>query len=238
MNIRPLIYGTLAEDLPAGPLPGQFEHKKGSRVAYNSELKTKRFGLVTFVAPDPVFFYLNKAEKSINIIHEHIIEIENSKKTILFPKHKVDVIGEQKIYNFMEDAIAAIIFLFGAVEAFTNLHMPIQATYSVRCSNKNGKVVVFLNKLELEKYCCTNDKLIFLADHFKIIGIKKQNCWNTFQNINRIRNNIMHLKTYGKASHNAYLDTYCELIDVEHDALFRDVKKLLEIFIPTYFSLS
>ena len=98
MIIRPIFTTYLAEDVPAGP-QGQPSHKKGSALSFASQLNTTEFGNFIMTTPNPVFLFLDFAEKTIARIQELSPEINSSKKMVKDLGKDVDTFGTKKVFG-------------------------------------------------------------------------------------------------------------------------------------------
>lgn len=232
MNIPPLIKAKLAQAIPAGPFPGQHAHAVGSTISPAHTLISKKLGHIVFVAPDPVFFYLNKAEKSISQLDQLMSGMKKNKSYVIFPTMKITRVNEGMMYDYFEESISAVIFMYGAIEAFTNQHITTQASYTIIRNNKTMKL---FSKYGFEKTCTTEEKLLYLSLQLKKSDLKKQQFWSTFKEISRLRNDLVHLKTKGIATIKAYEQIYIELIDVDYKRFLDAIKSLLTFFAKDYF---
>lgn len=237
MEIKALFTTTLAEDMPAGPYPGQHFHPKGAEVSIANEVNSEKLGVCAFVAPDPVFFYLNIAEESLIALNGLFPEFNKNAKTLMFPANTVKVVKSLKedlVYRYMQSTIQFIVMSFSAVEAFLNQNIPTLDSYSVR--GENGKVRNYKTKEDFEKNVTTKQKLKFLSEYKSLGNPNKQLFWAHFESLNKLRNDVIHLKTKGNSTFHCYQDIYKDFFDTNFNEIFESIKTVFVFFKADFFN--
>jgi hypothetical protein len=238
MKIKALFTTTLAEDMPAGPYPGQHFHPKGSEVSYANTVNSEKIGDCSFMAPDPVFFYLNLAEEGLEKICKLFPELDKNSRMLLFKTDKgldkVKALKEDLVHEYLQNTIQFIIMLFSAVEAFVNQNTPVTDSYSVRL--EDGKVRTYKTKEEFERCVPTKRKLVFLFECKSLGNPNRQPFWPFFEHLNGLRNDIIHLKTKGKSTFHCYQDIYKDLFDTNFEEMFGSIKTVFTFFNKDFFN--
>ena len=242
MKIAPIFKTTLAEDVPPGP-QGQPAHKKGAEVVISSVLDSKNLGRFGMVTPNPVFFYLNYAEQNIKEGQELLKRINLSNKewrmfgpTDTNPSDKFRDLNKDQLYSYFQKAITVPIFLFTAIEAFANQLIPNHYVYHQRSKLFLWRIQKRVSKLEIERKFSTDKKLTAVLFELKGKQIKTTSLWAQYRKLKNLRDELIHLKTREKQSVVAYNALLQELIDVNFISLFEATKKIMEYYIPDYFS--
>lgn len=242
MKIAPIFRTTLAEDMPPGP-QGQPAHKKGAEIVMSCVLDTSKLGRFGMVTPNPVFFYLNYAEESINNTSVLLKKIDSSNKewhmfaaTETTPDDKFRDLDGDQIYEFLQKAIIIPIFLFTALEAFTNQLIPTNYIYKKSSSLLFWKSFKNMNKVEIERRMSTGDKLSIILTQLRNKQIKDTHLWQKYRKLKDLRDELIHLKTREQQSVVAYNELFKTLVDVDYQDLFDSTKKIMEFYIPDYFS--
>lgn len=240
MKIEPILKTTLAQDMPPGP-QGQPGHKKGAEVVVASMINSRNLGRFTVVTPNPVFFYLNSAERHILETKTLIKKINQSNKewhmyndTDALPNDKFRNLNKDQLYIYIEKTILIPIFLFTAIEAFANQVIPKSATYSR--VQMRWPFYVRMDREQIERYLSTGEKLSLILRNAYGKNIKGVHLWDSFRKIKRLRDELVHLKIQDQSSVVAYNDLFLRLIDTDFEKLFDDTKEIMKFFVPSYFS--
>lgn len=242
MKIQPILKTTLAKDMPTGP-QGQPSHKKGSEVVASCVLDTKNLGRFGMVTPNPVFFYLDYAEQNINSATRLLSKINKSNKewhmyatTDVTPSDKFRNLNSNQLHEYLQRAITIPIFLFTALEAFTNQLIPTDYTYQKLPKVFFWKRSKIMNKVEIERWMSTDEKLTTIIAQLRNKQIKSTPLWPKYKELKKLRDELVHLKTREKQSVVAYNDLFKKLIDIDYRDFFDTTKKIMEYYIPDYFS--
>lgn len=242
MKIKPLLETTLAEDVPAGP-QGQPSHKKGATVVFSSLIKTKKFGSLAIVTPNPVFCYLNKAENLIQSINQQSEDIKKSMQNwAMFsaidknPSEFIKSANKDSFNNFVENSSLIPILLFSSVEAFINQVIPESFIY-LKSKKKIFfiKRVIKLNKSDIVRQIGTEEKLCKILKQIFNKDIKNEPLWDEFRKLKILRDEIIHLKQRSNQYLNSYNHIFISLIDADYMRFFENVKSTIEFFKPDFF---
>ncbi len=225
---------TLAKDLPAGKYPGQFFHPAGTKVALAVGLETVRFGHTSFIAPNPVFFYFNHAEKQLTHIYDFLVKIEASRKHILLGTQHVQQLDSDLVYEYMENIMAFIVFLYSGIEAFANQKIPNLKMYPADPKGKRKNP--YHSKVHFERSATTEYKLILIAQNVGKKKITKQKFWSYFLKLTEIRHSIIHLKMQESQFQDLYNDIYINLLDFDTNDHFLAAKNLCEYIQSDFFA--
>ena len=226
MKINPIWETTLAKDIPPGP-QGQPAHKAGAVVALLNEVVTNRLGEFLLTTPNPVCFYLDLAEKHIRRREEFIQELNLSKKMVRLKKdfRRFD---ENSLYEMFETAIVVPIFLYTALEAFSNQLIPTNYTY---LSNKG-----VLNKTDIEKSFSLDNKFKKIIDKEENKKLCKTGMWPLLLEIKKLRDELVHLKTRGQEKTEAYNHIYSKLIDSDFEKWQQACIDIIKYYKSDYFN--
>jgi hypothetical protein len=226
MEIKPLWESTLAEDLPAGPFPGQNFHPAGSTISAAVSIDTKKFGTISFVAPDPVYFYLNSAEKSLKETDSLLSKLDESKKPSLFGDKLITEMHYKVVYDYLEKAMSVFIFLYSGLEAFANQRIPTLKKYFP--DKGTGRKKAYKSREEFEKKASVKHKLNIITEELGKAKLNKQDFWNLITELVHIRHEIIHLKTKGEKFTSMYNQVYSDLIDCDIQGIFSSTINLMK----------
>lgn len=234
MKIKPLWESTLAKAVPAGPLPGQNGHPAGAKVAGLVVTETKRFNKAVFIAPDPVYFYINTAQNALERLDGTLEKLEHGKQPTVFPNETLNSLHTETVYDYLENAMSVIVSLFTGIEAFSNQRIPKIEVYEADPESKRKKP--FASKEVFERLATTSYKLRFIAYHQGKGDIRNMNFWKTFEQLSEIRNEITHLKTKTASFFERYKKLYEDLIDADLREIFNSTIQLFLFFDPNFLS--
>jgi hypothetical protein len=178
-------------------------------------------GLETMMAqPNDVSIYSNIAEKNLQ-------GAETFYKDIILPRHiyyhgSFPSEAEQKDYfDYFELIIQAIIFSYTALEAFANICIPINYKYTVY---KNDIKTIY-SKQAIERNFSLRDKFkIILPEILEMSDVTKSKWWNTFIELENLRDEIIHSKL-SKSE-----DRYSSLLKKGVFKLIRNHKLVIEFY--------
>ena len=223
MIIRPIFTTYLAEDMPAG-LQGQPAHKKGSALSFACQLNTAKLGNFVMTTPNPVFLFLDFAEKTILRMQDIFPEINSSTNSVIFANEPaLRKLDEKLLYEYLECATIVPILLCSALEAFANQLISENFIYK-------GK-----SKLEIERYISFDDKYKKVLRKARGISIFNQPYWTDFSKTKELRDKLIHLKTAGKTYLKAYDDIFMELVDFDFSVQLKNSEDIIKLFVPDFF---
>lgn len=128
----------------------------------------------------------------------------------------------KKYYDYFETIITSVVFAYTAIEAFANICIPSNFTYSY--TDKNGNIVN-VGKKEIEQKFSLREKLkIILPLILNSASPTQQKWWAKFTELENLRNEIIHSKD-SKSE-----DRYSKLLS---SSIFRKVeihKEVIEFF--------
>jgi hypothetical protein len=196
-DISPLYTGETTEDFQ-----GKNLHKKGAEININHMIKTKKYGEIMFIAPNPVEFYLYGSKKSLDNIGSYKIKNDDS----LFKNNQL----------FFE-MISFLIYLYSALEALINQKIPQDFIYI------DGSGISF-KKEDIESKFSIKEKVKDILN----IKVKKIKYWPNILNFIQLRNNVTHLKTTVMGSEfKSYESLYKDLLDFNYNEVYEDTKRLM-----------
>jgi len=142
--------------------------------------------------PNDVAIYSNISLSNLKIAKEfHKNEIIPRQKSGFGTK----TLSKPKIseyYDYFEKVISAVIFAYTSIEAFANICIPKNYTYSYIA--KNGETVT-KNKEQIERTATLREKLkIFLPEIIGCDSPINQKWWTKFTELENLRNEIIHSK--------------------------------------------
>jgi hypothetical protein len=98
------------------------------------------------------------------------------------------------LFDFFELMISQTIFSFSAIEAFANISIPKDYIYRVKRSDK--KFIEEYDKDQTERYVSLDNKLDkILPNVFNVKTPSGTKIWDNFQNIKKLRDRLIHLKS-------------------------------------------
>lgn len=134
-----------------------------------------------------------------SISFSHLIIAKEFHKKEIIPRQKSGfgstTLAKPKLteyYNYFEAVIASVIFAYTSIEAFANICIPSNYTYSY--TDKDGNSVK-MNKEQIERTASLRDKLKIILP--EIIGCEspiRQKWWSKFTELENLRNEIIHSK--------------------------------------------
>lgn len=225
MQINPIWKTTLAKDIPPGP-QGQPAHKAGAIVAIANEVSSKALGEFLLTTPNPVCFYLDIVEKNIQRRNKLVNELNKSTKIVRLKKD-FKKFEETDLYELFEISIAIPIFLFTALEAFSNQLIPTNYQYA---SDKG-----ILGKIEIERKLSLDKKFKKIIDKVENKNLSKTKMWPLFMKIKDFRDELVHLKTRGAETVEAYNHIYAKLIDTDFKDWYEACIDIIEYYKTDYF---
>lgn len=147
---------------------------------------------IFFTKPNNISLFVSIAHKEKELakkIYDDFIKIK------LKEKSPVEFKGDEntKLYDYFERIQTAIISIYTAVEALSNVAIP--RDFKLEKIN-NKKVKEIWDKDNIERWLTTSEKLAdIVPDILKIESPKKIKIWSYFKRLEEIRNDIIHQKT-------------------------------------------
>lgn len=134
---------------------------------------------------------------------------------VVLEKEKILDIKEyedyDEIYNLVEKRMASIVFAYCALESFANECIP--DDYIFENSRDDGKCIEKYNKEQMEKYVSLDTKLSEILPKIKKVKSPMGGpLWNKYDDLKKIRNRIIHMKTTDRKS-----------VGPEEESIWRDL---------------
>jgi len=116
---------TLAEPIPAGP-QGQPAHAAGAQVAVTHLVFLPEAGAVSMTVPRPSVLLLEAAEAHAKRATRLRKQLPNQTKhgRWVQPGHELHFSNEELVYDYFQDAMAAVLLLHTALDNFANELLP------------------------------------------------------------------------------------------------------------------
>lgn len=167
----------------------------GGNTVYQSQqnsrfLLTKDCG-ISFLTPNGVALFINKARKEYDISFQIYSEVVQKKlKPNFLYVVQPDIISG--LYDYFESIQSCIIMIYSAIEALCNVAIPHDYTFT----KKNNKGITEIwDKQNIEKWTSTEEKAGKIVP--ELLGIKSpknQPYWENFKKLKYIRDEIIHQK--------------------------------------------
>lgn len=148
-------------------------------------------GELRFDTPNLTGIFLSVSEKELDkakVIYKSLIASKQSirEKIVLTEKETSD------LYDYFECIQTTIVTLYSGIESLINVIIPEDYNFQ---ETINGEIKTW-DKKEIERWKPTKDKLkIILPDVFDIRPPTEYKCWSRFVEFERLRNDIIHVKT-------------------------------------------
>ncbi|MCW3108127.1 MAG: hypothetical protein JWQ09_2633 [Segetibacter sp.] len=145
-----------------------------------------------FTKPNNIAVFVSIAHKERELAKELF---DNFIKQKLKQKSPIEFKDDEntKLYDYFERIQTAIVTIYTAVEALSNVAIP--RDFKLEKIN-NKKVKEIWNKESIERWLTTSEKLAdIVPDILKIESPKKLQIWTYFKRLEEIRNDIIHQKT-------------------------------------------
>lgn len=177
---------TLSKDWKS-PFTGKV-HKKGMIVENVNYIKILKKSLIMPI-PNPTALFINlshssylKAIKFLKFFSEEdFIELDLRQK-------------EESFFNGLENLMASVIFAYCSLESFANEIIP--DNYEFKLFREDNKCTELYNKEQIERNLLLKIKLgEILPDVTGIEIPKDKSLWDKFIELERIRNDIIHMKS-------------------------------------------
>lgn len=249
MKIKPIFTTAVAKDTYNAD--GSLWMPKGSKVAYCSSFKTKKFGNFSLVAPNPVHLFIANVDYLTGEIKKEADVINRIDKIIVFSKlvngvnkytteellkldpnaTQIRKLDEDKLYKYLYLAVSCLVSMVAAIEAFVNQELP--KDYELTKNDKNGQPKL-LKKQEVEAGMRLEEKIELLGKVLDKNAYKQEQFWQDFKQVKKLRDNIVHLKTKGSDLVNRHDALFNELFELDFVKSRDSIVSLLNHFIPGY----
>ena len=174
---------------------------------------------VTFVPP-------NNIALSLSIYKKNLLSAVRLKNELLKYLDKENNLLKENIkllYDYFENIQTTVVFIYNAIETFSNHSIP--NNYKYEKTNHKGIKEVY-SKNEIERWIQTSEKIgDILPDIMNIKSPKNKHFWSDFKKLEKIRNDIIHPKSFKTA---ALLETLLQKNIVE---ILNSAVELLNYFI-------
>jgi len=119
--------------------------------------------------------------------------------------------SEQDALDYIERMIEAIVLAFSAIEAFANESIPNDFIFT---RHKRSEVILeAANKQTIERDLSTDEKLSqVLPKVLDCQSPKSSQCWESYKQLKKVRDRIIHMKTEDRKSSGPDLDTVWKAI--------------------------
>ena len=178
--------------------PVVFHEKKSKRsiVVQPSEEFSVGQSKVGFFTPNNVSLFVSIADRELKLaikIYDSLIK-KNAKKKLI----TVNGRNLTRLYNYLEHIQSSIISIYTAIESLANVAIPVD----FKLEKKNNKGVTEIwEKDSIERWYKTSDKVADLVP--KILKVKSPKTlafWQSFKELEDIRNDIIHQKTESRSN--------------------------------------
>lgn len=252
MKIKPYFKTTLSE-----PYQGKYYHETGASVVMNMLVNTKSIGDFLVIIPDPVSLNFNNAQNFIDKCEALKKTINKSKKSMIFSdvfKDESSLVGlaiekikeidpnvkiyrdldSNKVFEYMQSSMGVFISLVTAVESFLNMIIPYD--YIIEKENKNGEKQIF-DKDQIVRQFSIEDKIELVVNIKRKSDIKQQKFWQSFKEIKKIRNEVIHFKKTEKKIDELWSPIIVSFFDLDLYKVFDDTVELINFIEPSYLEL-
>ena len=165
---------------------------------------------ITYFVPNNVALLLSIGEKALNAAQKTYTD-DLSKPEIVLDLDKME--GDRKammnnassfVCDYLENIQTSIVFGYTALEAFVNLSIPTEYTYT---ADKNSKgISEVYDKIAIERWLPLKTKIKnILVDIYQTKKVEGQRWWGYFSNLEQYRNDIIHQKSI---SHTEFYKIY------------------------------
>lgn len=174
-----------------------------------------------------IFFTPNNISMSLSLTKKSFKNAKRTFKALLNGRNEKTIKLENKdkslLYEYFEEITTSIIFAYIAVEAFTNAAIPEDFQYE-RFNDK--KVKEILSKENIERWLTTSQKISdILPIILKTNEIKKEDFWQQFKALEKLRNDIIHQKTIENGT-SLNSEIYVDLLNPE---VFQKIKSAISV---------
>jgi hypothetical protein len=184
---------TLAADVPAA-FAGGPSHKAGAPVILVTVGPGTRGKSIAFATPSSPALFLSAAMRAANLADGFRASVRfHDQLSPDGPAQGVSDGSTESLYDFFEQAVAAVVFSYQAIEAFANEEVQRLVTKPMTLDLR-GRLEQ-CDADAIERWASTEQKLIdVLPSAMKVRPAKKSTWWSSFKALARIRNDTVHLK--------------------------------------------
>lgn len=172
--------------------PGGPSFEVGDLILLSCSGVAGALGAVSFVAPSPVALALNIAYSA----SQQAEEIKQSFKYMEAPSPSGvvrHITSTSALFDYFEKSMVAVFFSYQAIEAFCNEEILRMSSDSIEVKARRGKES--LTKREAERQLSSSEKLgSVLPKILDVATIKGNGLWDKFIELERIRDEVVHLK--------------------------------------------
>lgn len=174
-----------------------------------------------------VFFAPNNISMSLSLTKKSFKNAKKTFKALLNGRNEKTIKLENKdkglLYEYFEEITTCIIFAYIAVEAFTNAAIP-EDFQQERFNDR--KVKEIWSKENIERWLSTSQKVSeVLPIILKTSDIKKEDFWQQFKALEKLRNDIVHQKTIENGT-SLSSEMYVDLLSPE---VFQKIKSAISV---------
>lgn len=174
-----------------------------------------------------IFFTPNNISMSLSLTKKSFKNAKRTFKALLNGRNEKTIKLENKdkslLYEYFEEITTSIIFAYIAVEAFTNAAIPEDFQYE-KLNDK--KVKEIWSKENIERWLTTSQKVSeILPIILKTNDIKKEDFWQQFKALEKLRNDIIHQKTIENGT-TLNSEMYVDLLNSE---VFQKIKSAISV---------
>ena len=148
-----------------------------------------------FFSPNNISLFVSVAKRELKNAKNIFNQIHSEK----ISKNSYVTFNEKEIktlYDYFESIQVSIIFSYIAVEAFSNAAIP--NSFVLKKTNNKGVREIW-DKSSIERWYSTSEKLIsILPNTLKTDSPKDTAFWDDFKKLEKLRNQLVHLKTTDK----------------------------------------
>lgn len=147
---------------------------------------------ISFYSPNNISICLNKSKKESQLAQNIYSELLKPK---FIQEDKIEFSEDDivKLYDYFEHIESAIIFIYTAVEAFSNVAIP--KDHIIEKYNTKGIKEVW-DKSSIERWLTTSEKIKnIVPEILEMESPKTAKFWSNFTKLEKIRNEIIHQKT-------------------------------------------
>ncbi len=184
----------ITSDLPgtAGSAPA---HKAGAKIYPVVVVSTPKFPILSLATPSATALALNASVRAAEraVIAWNKVDIQTGIPTPEGPGQRINPGTRSEAFDYLEDALAAAISAFQAIEAFANYRIGKSGIESFSLS-RDGEQVEMSNA-EVQRRASTTEKLISILPAFTgVKSIKGGKLWPPFKELMHVRNASVHFK--------------------------------------------
>lgn len=191
-------------------------------------------GEIRFNSPNLTSLFMSASDKALTSAKEIYNQLIKPKQSIR-ERLVFTEIETGQLYDYLEYIQTAIITLYTAIESLANVLIPDDYMFT---EEKNEKTIVW-NKEKIERSKSTQEKIKkIIPDALKIISPTTLRCWTRFTEFEKLRNEIVHIKTSSLTNKEADKKIISKLIN---DSVFnkmnagRELIKELAELIPHHY---